>query len=107
MSVDVRSGLALEPDRKDARRRYRVARWDIKLTPYLFVAPFFVISACFLLYPVLYTGYVATRDWTLGAQQSTGAGFANFTELWHDHQFWNSVRNTFGIFVISTVPQLL
>ncbi len=88
-------------------RRSRLAWLDIKASPYLFVAPFFIIFVIFLLYPLLYTGYVATRNWTLGAQESTSAGFANFTELYHDAQFWNSVRNTLGIFVISTIPQLL
>ena len=87
--------------------RTRFARLDIKASPYLYVAPFFVLFAVFGLYPLGYTLYVATRNWTLGAQTSTPAGFANFTELMHDHEFWNSVGNTFGIFVLSTVPQLL
>jgi cellobiose transport system permease protein len=88
-------------------RRSRLAWLDIKASPYLYVAPFFVIFVCFLLYPMIYTLYVSTRNWALGSQESTGVGLANFTELWHDHQFWNSVVNTFGIFAISTIPQLL
>jgi cellobiose transport system permease protein len=87
--------------------RTRLARLDIKASPYLYVAPFFVLFAVFGLYPLGYTFYVATRNWTLGAQTSTSAGFANFTELMHDSDFWNSVGNTFGIFALSTVPQLL
>jgi cellobiose transport system permease protein len=87
--------------------RNRLARLDIKASPYLCVAPFFVLFAVFGLYPLGYTFYVATRNWTLGAQTSTPAGFANFSELMHDSDFWNSVGNTFGIFVLSTVPQLL
>jgi cellobiose transport system permease protein len=87
--------------------RTRLARLDIKASPYLYVAPFFVLFAVFGLYPLVYTFYVATRNWTLGAQTSTSAGFANFTELMHDSDFWNSVGNTFGIFALSTVPQLL
>jgi cellobiose transport system permease protein len=87
--------------------RTRFARLDIKASPYLYVAPFFVLFAVFGLYPMGYTLYVATRNWTLGAQTSTPAGFANFTELLHDSEFWNSVGNTFGIFVLSTIPQLL
>jgi cellobiose transport system permease protein len=87
--------------------RIRLARLDIKASPYLYVAPFFVLFAIFGLYPLGYTLYVATRDWKLGAQTSTPVGFANFTELMHDSDFWNSVGNTFGIFVLSTIPQLL
>jgi cellobiose transport system permease protein len=88
-------------------RGARLARLDIKASPYLYVAPFFLVFAGFLLFPLLYTLYLSTRDWPLGAQDSTGVGFGNFAELWHDAQFWNSVRNTFGIFLLSTVPQLL
>jgi cellobiose transport system permease protein len=95
------------PRRTPHRRASRLARLDLKASPYLYVAPFFVIFACFLLFPLLYTLYVSTRNWALGAPDSTGVGLANFVELWHDAQFWNSVRNTFGIFALSTVPQLL
>jgi len=88
-------------------RRSRLAWLDIKGSPYLYIAPFFIIFVGFLLYPLVYTLYVSTRDWALGSQQSTSVGFGNFVELWHDHQFWNAVENTFGIFLISTIPQLL
>jgi cellobiose transport system permease protein len=114
MSVHVDSGARHasgpaphRPTRSQRTRRNRLAWIDIKASPYLFVAPFFVIFVAFLLYPLVYTLYVSTRDWTLGAQVSTPVGFANFVELYHDSQFWNAVRNTLGIFVLSTVPQLL
>jgi cellobiose transport system permease protein len=93
--------------RKHRSTRSRLTWLDIKGSPYLYVAPFFIIFAAFMLYPLLYTAYVATRNWTLGAQTSTSVGLGNFRELYHDPQFWNSVGNTFGIFAISTVPQLL
>src|SRR5262249_3895991 len=63
--------------------------------------------ALFMLYPLGYTLFVSTRNWELGAQTSTSVGWSNYVELYHDHDFWNSVGNTFGIFVISTIPQLL
>ena len=91
----------------DRTMRRRLSRWDMRLSPYLYVAPFFVLFAVFGLYPMGYTLYVATRNWTLGADTSTPAGLANFTELLHDSEFWNSVGNTFGIFILSTIPQLL
>ncbi len=95
------------PRRPQHTTRSRLSWLDIKGSPYLYIAPFFIIFAVFMLYPLIYTAYVSTRNWTLGAPESTPAGLANFRELWHDSQFWTSVGNTFGIFVISTVPQLL
>jgi cellobiose transport system permease protein len=83
-----------------------LSRADRSASPYLFIAPFYVIFAIFGLYPMGYTLWVALHDWpTFG--DHTFVGMANFTELLHDEQFWTAVRNTLGIFVVSTVPQLL
>jgi cellobiose transport system permease protein len=95
-----------------ARRRSRLnlaflSRWDFRVSPYAYVAPFFVLFALFGVYPMLYTLYVSMQHWTLGADTHQGVGFKNFIQLWHDHAFWTSVINTVGIFVLSTVPQLL
>lgn len=90
-------------------RRSRLSWLDIKASPYLYVAPFFVLFAIFGLYPMGYTFWISMHNWPL---LSTGKphdflGFGNFTELFHQEQFWNSVYNTFGIFLLSTIPQLL
>ena len=34
-------------------------------------------------------------------------GLDNYAALLHDSYFWNAVENTLGIWVLSTVPQLL
>jgi len=97
---------AAGPDRRYQRLGF-LSRWDFKASPYVYVAPFFVLFAIFGVYPMLYTLYVALEHWTLGADTHTGIGFDNFVELWHDDAFWNAVVNTFAIFLLSTVPQLL
>jgi cellobiose transport system permease protein len=89
-------------------RRTRLSWLDIKGSPYLYVAPFFILFAIFGLYPMGYTLWISLHRWPL---LSSGVpheflGLGNFTELFNDDQFWNSVYNTFGIFLISTVPQL-
>ena len=85
-----------------------LARLDVKGSPYLYIAPFFVLFAGFGLIPLLYTGYVSFNNWDLldgGAH--TWAGLANYRELFHDPYFWNALRNSLSIWVLSTVPQLL
>ncbi|MDZ8275345.1 sugar ABC transporter permease [Microbacterium aquimaris] len=75
-------------------------------SPYLYIAPFFVIFAVFGLFPTLFTFYVALFDWNpIGGQ--TFIGLENFTKLYGDPRFWNALRNTFSIWILSTVPQLL
>ncbi|MEO1063675.1 MAG: sugar ABC transporter permease [Actinomycetota bacterium] len=74
---------------------------------YLYVAPFFLVFAVFGLYPLVYTGWVSLHDWDpLG--DSTFIGLDNYERLlFDDPRFWNSVRNTLSIWVLSTVPQLI
>ncbi|TDB97132.1 sugar ABC transporter permease [Actinomadura sp. 7K534] len=83
-----------------------LARWDVKLSPYLFISPYFLLFFLFGLFPMGYTVWVALHDWELlGTREFVG--LENFRLVLTDPQFWNSVRNTLGMFVIATVPQLL
>ncbi|WP_155369852.1 carbohydrate ABC transporter permease [Catellatospora vulcania] len=75
--------------------------------PYVLIAPFFILFAIFGLFPLIFNGVVALRTWRLDDPAQDGwAGLANFEKLLTDEDFWNALYNTFGIFVLSTVPQL-
>jgi cellobiose transport system permease protein len=89
-------------------RRGRLYHLDIKLSPYLYVAPFFVLFAAFGVFPLIWTGWMSLHTVTTAdPTKMTNFGFSNYTTLWHDSTFWKSLRNTFTIGLISTVPQLL
>lgn len=77
-----------------------------RLAPYAYVAPFFVLFAIFGLFPLLFTFYVALFEWNPIGEHNF-VGLDNFTRLLHDPWFWNALRNTFSIWLLSTVPQLL
>ncbi|WP_281905717.1 carbohydrate ABC transporter permease [Phytohabitans aurantiacus] len=79
----------------------------MKASPYLYIAPFFVLFGVFGAYPLAYTLWVSLHDWDLLAEDHPFVGLDNYTKLMGDADFWHSVVNTLGIFVISTVPQLL
>jgi cellobiose transport system permease protein len=87
--------------------RLALGRWDSKYTPYLIIAPFFLVFGVFGLYPLLYTAWVSLHDWQLIDGDQGFVGFANYTELLADSHFWNALANTLSLFVLSTVPQLL
>ena len=87
--------------------RTRLHRIDAKASPYLYVSPFFLLFGLFGLFPLGYTLYVSLTDRTLLGSETHFVGLRNFTTLLHDSYFWNAVENTLGIWVISTVPQLL
>jgi cellobiose transport system permease protein len=87
--------------------RGRLHRLDGKTSPYLYIAPFFLVFGVFGLFPLGYTAWVSLTDRTLLDPDTSFVGLRNFSELLHDSYFWNAVENTFGIWAISTIPQLL
>lgn len=99
--------VGVPPQRSRQRSAgHRLSRWDTKYSPYLFVAPFFILFGIFGAYPLIYTAWVSLHDWNLIGDHHW-VGLANYRELMGDADFWNAVVNTLGIFVIATVPQML
>ncbi|MET8349209.1 MULTISPECIES: sugar ABC transporter permease [unclassified Micromonospora] len=95
------------PDVSSRRSRGRfLNRLDVKYSPYLYIAPFFLIFGAFGLYPMLRTAWMSLHDWDMIGDRSF-IGFDNYTRLASDEYFWNALVNTFGIFALSTIPQLL
>ncbi|WP_018253436.1 carbohydrate ABC transporter permease [Salinispora mooreana] len=88
------------------RRRLSLARLDLTYSPYLYIAPFFLIFGIFGLYPMLRTAWMSLHDWDMIGDR-TFIGLDNYTRLLADEYFWNALVNTFGIFALSTIPQLL
>jgi cellobiose transport system permease protein len=73
------------------------------------VAPFFVVFGLFGLFPLVYTGFVSLTDWRFDRPGTENhlVGWQNYEALLHDPLFWNALKVTVGIGLISTVPQLL
>ncbi|NBM17557.1 carbohydrate ABC transporter permease [Streptomyces sp. GC420] len=97
-----------EAERRRRARRSRRYRWDMKWSPYAYVAPFFVFFAAFGLFPLIYTGWASLHQVELTDPTTMNwVGMKNFSRLLEDEFFWNALRNTVTIGLISTVPQLL
>jgi cellobiose transport system permease protein len=92
--------------RRSATRR-RLRRADAKVSPYLYIAPFFVLFGIFGIFPLVYTAWVSLTDRNLLAPEANFVGLDNYAELMHDEYFWHAVVNTMGIWVLSTIPQLV
>ncbi|RAY11629.1 sugar ABC transporter permease [Actinomadura craniellae] len=87
--------------------RGRLARLDMKVSPYLLISPFYAVFLVFGAFPLGYTLWVSLHDWELASGLRQWLGLQNYRELLADEAFWNSVVNTLGMFALSTVPQLL
>ena len=73
-------------------------------TPYLFLAPAAMIMAVALFFPLLYMVYGSFRAWdpSQTLSESEFIGFGNYTKLWLDAAFWESVSVTLK-FAVSVV----
>ena len=98
-----------EGDRKKRRIGFsqRLSRWDFKFSPYLYISPFFILFAITGLFPLIYTAVVSMHEWNLLGGQGDFVGLANFTDVLAQPTFWKSLRNTFSIFLLSSVPQII
>ena len=85
----------------------KLARWDVKVSPYLYISPFFILFAVVGLFPLVYTGWVSLHNWNLIGGNQGFAGLENYEFILNQPYFWNAVGNTFSIFLISAVPQLI
>jgi cellobiose transport system permease protein len=101
----VRPGPPPPATRSRRSREIRVARLDRAMSPYLYIAPFFIVFGAFGLYPILRTAWMSLHDWDLVGEHRF-IGLDNYVRLLSDGYFWNAVGNTFGIFLLTTVPQL-
>ena len=87
--------------------RQRLGRWDVKASPYLYISPFFILFAIVGLFPLGYTAWVSLHDWNLIGGKGEFVGLSNFSKVLGQPNFWTALRNTFSIFLLSSVPQVL
>ena len=92
-SPPVTPGVTGGPRRGPLRVLWR-HRW-----PLLFVSPFFVLFAIFALYPIFFSLYLSFHEWR-GIGPMRPAGLANYTRLFGDRIFWNSMLNSVILFFI-------
>jgi len=87
--------------------KQKLSRFDVKASPYLYIAPFFVLFALVGLFPLIYTFVVSLNNWNLLTGPGQWVGFANYVTELKDPFFWNSLFNTVSIFLLSAIPQLI
>ncbi|GAA3036537.1 carbohydrate ABC transporter permease [Microbacterium dextranolyticum] len=85
----------------------RLSAWDLKLSPYLYISPFFILFLVVGLFPIGYTAVISFMDWDLVRNSGTFVGFDQYITVINDPKFWDALRNTFSIFLLSSVPQLI
>jgi len=87
--------------------RQKLSNFDYKFSPYLYISPFFILFALLGLFPIIYTVNVSLYNWDLLKGQGDFIGLQNYATTLSDPMFWNAFGNTFSIFLLSAVPQLV
>ncbi|MNO19116.1 Lactose transport system permease protein LacF [compost metagenome] len=78
---------------------------QLKIAPYIYISPYFLLFFVFSLYPILYSIYISFTDWN-GSGEKTMVGFENYIRLFGDKNFWLSLWNSSLIFLMY-VPLML
>src|SRR5262245_51402867 len=94
-TISTRLGGPLGPAREWWRRRQR------KVSPYIFIAPFFLLFLVFGLYPVLYS-FILSFTKGFGFEHRTFVGLGNYIHLVGDPRFAMALRNT-SIYALGSV----
>jgi cellobiose transport system permease protein len=87
--------------------RQRLAAWDVRFSPYLYISPFFLLFAVIGLFPLVFTAYVSVHDWSLLAGQGDFIGLDNYRAVLDNPYFVKQTVNTVSIFLLSSVPQVI
>jgi cellobiose transport system permease protein len=86
---------------------HRLTKWDMKLSPYLYISPFFIMFLVVGIFPIAFTAVISFMDWDLVRNSGEFVGFDQYIWILGQPQFWTALRNTFSIFLLSSVPQLI
>lgn len=82
--------------------RSRSSRWREKLTPYLFISPFFIGFIVLQLLPILFSVFLSLTEWN-GMQAIQFNAPENYKILLQDSRFWNAFRVTLIITLVCTI----
>lgn len=86
------------------RRRGAAGRANGRLTPYLFLAPGFLLFVLAIAYPMARAFQMSLYHWNIVAgSASRFIGLGNYVRAVHDPVFWRSLANS-GAYMVLTVP---
>lgn len=80
-------------------------QWKVRATPYLFLSPYFLLTAVFFIYPVCYAVKLAFYQ-TNGPTARAWVGLSNFTFALTDPDFHTALWNTAIFAAFSVLLQL-
>ena len=77
-----------------------------RITPYAFIAPFFIIFFAFSVFPIMFSFYVSLNGWN-GFNPGAFVGLSNYAALLKDPKFFKSLSNTLLLMAMIIPPQII
>jgi ABC-type sugar transport system permease subunit len=99
--------MAVRAETAQAAPKKETGRGRTDLAGYLFVAPFLIAYAAFLIFPVLLGLRLSFYNSSLVAGDAQFLGLANYRELFGDPDFWLSLWHTVLFTLLSTPPLVI
>ncbi len=87
-------------------RSFSAGRLWLKLAPYVFISPFFILFATFGAFPVVFSLWVSLHEWA-GLRTGEFVGLDNFARLVTDEDFHLAIVNTMIIGVVFVAIMLV
>ncbi|MFD5726485.1 carbohydrate ABC transporter permease [Streptomyces sp. NPDC058368] len=107
MTTTAPAGAAAPPQPPSATTAAPRRRRSLTRGGGLFVLPFLIVFALFLVWPIVQGLWMSLTDASLSLRGTEFVGFANYTEAFGDPDVWSSLGNTVLFTVISCVPLVL
>jgi ABC-type sugar transport system permease subunit len=95
------ASISVREEKAKAKTLLGASRHHRGLAPYLFLAPFLILTTIFMVYPLINAGILAFFQ-TNGPKSRVFVGFDNFTFLLSDPRFHKALKNT-TIFALCSV----
>jgi multiple sugar transport system permease protein len=98
----VKSGAETVSPKPRRRSLYRALFYNESICAWIFLSPALLGFTVFYLVPCVRAIYVSLTDWNL-LRPAKFVGSANYSRLWGDSNFWNSMRVTL-LYVLYNIP---
>jgi len=111
-------GSGVSPRRARGPKSSLWTRFDNTMVPYVLISPFFILFVAFGIFPIVYSALISFQSFRYEYPRGRdGTSNSLFTERWvglenfertlTSWDFWQALINTFGLFILSAVPQLV
>lgn len=94
------------------------ARFDHSVVPYVLISPFFILFVAFGIFPIVYSALISFQSYRRETPRYVSGesdviftrrwvGLENYEKVVQSPDFLQALGNTFGLYLLSNIPQLM